>query len=86
MGVGFVQDYLGRGVPGVEIPPAALLIKAAWPRLAMTLIDPQAESEFELIQQLVAAVRQVGIAVNEEIARGQVKKIAAAGPAGGAPC
>ncbi len=48
-----------KGVPGVEIPPSALLIRARWPKLAMTLIDPPAEEEFTLVQQLVSSIRQV---------------------------
>ncbi|MEX0774473.1 MAG: valine--tRNA ligase [Phycisphaeraceae bacterium] len=43
----------------IAIPPSALLIRAAWPGVPMTLMDPKAEEEFGLIQQAVSAVRQV---------------------------
>ncbi len=52
-------QVLGKGVPGVEIPVGKLLITSAWPVVPATLIDPNAEEEFALAQQVITAIRQV---------------------------
>ncbi len=50
---------LGKGVPGIQIPVSKLLIRSVWPIVPATLIDPEAEGEFALAQQVITAVRQV---------------------------
>jgi valyl-tRNA synthetase len=48
-----------RGLSGLSVPRSELLIKAPWPKATSALIDPEAEKEFELIQRVVGAIREV---------------------------
>jgi valyl-tRNA synthetase len=48
-----------REISGVELTPSGLLILAAWPKVAHELIDPHADAEFALVQQVITAIRQV---------------------------
>ncbi|MBI1337782.1 MAG: valine--tRNA ligase [Phycisphaera sp.] len=48
-----------RSIPGVAIPPSELCIKAAWPRVEVSLLNEEAEREFEMVQGFVGAIREV---------------------------
>ncbi len=48
-----------REVSGVALMPSGLLIHAAWPQIAEEIIDPHVEADFELMQQVVGALRQM---------------------------
>ena len=48
-----------RGVEELELPASELLIKAPWPKVADTLANAEAESQFDLTQQMVALIREV---------------------------
>ena len=48
-----------RGVQGLELPACKLLVHAAWPDNAESLIDEDAVKEFGLIVNVVTAIRQV---------------------------
>jgi valyl-tRNA synthetase len=48
-----------RGVEGLECPACKLLVKAAWPAAADSLIDADAVREFDLLVNVVTAIRQV---------------------------
>ncbi|MFG0249257.1 MAG: valine--tRNA ligase [Phycisphaeraceae bacterium JB051] len=48
-----------RGVDGLAIPACDLLVKAAWPIADESLIDTDALKEFDLLVDVVTAVRQV---------------------------
>jgi len=48
-----------RSLPGLHLPPSELLMLAAWPRAERELIDEEAEHDFALIQDAVAAIREV---------------------------
>ena len=53
------QAYPERGVEGLALPANDLLIKAPWPAAGDALVDEDAEKQFELIQQIVGAIREV---------------------------
>ncbi|MAE60058.1 MAG: valine--tRNA ligase [Planctomycetaceae bacterium] len=48
-----------RQTTGVNLSPSDLCVRAPWPTIDPALIDAQAESDFDWMQQIVAAVRQV---------------------------
>ncbi|MEX2217084.1 MAG: class I tRNA ligase family protein, partial [Phycisphaeraceae bacterium] len=48
-----------RGVEGLELPASELLIRAKWPAAGQGLRDAAAEAEFESVQQIVGALREV---------------------------
>jgi len=48
-----------RGISGLELPASELLILAKWPTADESLSDPKAETEFELMREIVSAMRQV---------------------------
>ncbi|HEX7009690.1 MAG TPA: class I tRNA ligase family protein, partial [Phycisphaeraceae bacterium] len=48
-----------RGLKGLTLPGSDLLIEAAWPRAERSLVDERAEAQFELVQRVVSAARQV---------------------------
>ena len=48
-----------RGVTGLALPASDLLIQAPWPKAQASLIDPDAEADFEMIQSVVGAVREL---------------------------
>ncbi len=48
-----------RGVAGLALPPSELLMKAAWPDADAGLIDEDAERDFDMIQDVVGAVREL---------------------------
>ena len=48
-----------RGIDGLTLPGSDLLMQARWPRPGRELIDEEAERDFELIQQIVGAIREV---------------------------
>lgn len=48
-----------RGVDGLACPASTLLVKAAWPVAADMLIDSDAVREFDLLVNVVTAIRQV---------------------------
>ncbi|MAX25531.1 MAG: valine--tRNA ligase [Phycisphaeraceae bacterium] len=48
-----------RGVEGLQLPASDLLVKAAWPVADESLIDTDALKEFDLLVDVVTAVRQV---------------------------
>lgn len=54
-----IRPAAGCGVAGVELPPADRCVIAAWPVLSDVVEDAQAEADFERIQQLVAAIRNL---------------------------
>ena len=47
------------GVSGFELPTAELCTQAAWPRIDSSAHDAEAESEFQKIQSLVMAIRNL---------------------------
>ena len=49
----------GRGLEGVQVAPSELLINARWPELEPSLIDPECEGQFGVIQQTVGALREI---------------------------
>ncbi len=48
-----------RGVEGLELPASDLLVKAAWPIADKSIIDTGSLKEFDLLVDVVTAVRQV---------------------------
>ena len=49
-----------RSLPGLlDAPVSKLLIKAAWPTPGASLINPQVENDFTLLQETVIAIRNV---------------------------
>ena len=48
-----------RGVEGLELPASTLLVNAAWPANAESLVDTDAVKEFDLLVDVVTAIRQV---------------------------
>ncbi|MCE9589638.1 MAG: class I tRNA ligase family protein [Planctomycetes bacterium] len=48
-----------REISGVALTPSSLLIHAKWPMVSETLIDTTAEAEFEFVQKIVGAIREV---------------------------
>ncbi len=48
-----------RGVAGAQTPLSSLLVRAPWPKVSPTLIDPQVDAAFDRVQSLVGAVRQI---------------------------
>ena len=49
----------GEGVPGVELPAAELCARAAWPSIACSTDDKEAEEIFGRAQSLVLAIRNL---------------------------
>ena len=47
-----------KSVDGLEMPGSPLLCSAAWPVAASVLVDEEAERDFGLIQEVVAAMRE----------------------------
>ncbi|MGA1266421.1 MAG: class I tRNA ligase family protein, partial [Phycisphaerales bacterium] len=55
-----LRDRRGESrVPGLELPASTLLASAAWPKVAPSLHDAQAEAHWERVQALVNAVRNI---------------------------
>ncbi|MCC6681182.1 MAG: valine--tRNA ligase [Phycisphaeraceae bacterium] len=50
--------YPQRGVEGLALPAGELLVKAAWPRVDVTLRDEAAEQQFEQLRELVNMIRE----------------------------
>ncbi len=48
-----------RGLDQLELPGSEVLVRARWPHVGREWIDEASERSFELIQQIVAAARQV---------------------------
>ncbi len=48
-----------REVSGVALHPSGLLVHASWPQVSPELVDPQAEAQFTIVEQVVTALRQV---------------------------
>lgn len=48
-----------RGVDGLQLPQSKLLVKAAWPVADEMLIDANSLKEFDLLVDVVVAIRQV---------------------------
>jgi len=53
-----------RSVPGLTLPSHDLLCTAAWPRPDAELVDDDTEAEWELLQRVVTAIREVRAAHN----------------------
>ena len=49
----------GDGVPGIELPGAELCAVAAWPSIACSVADDEAEATFQRAQALVLAIRNL---------------------------
>src|SRR5690606_3393133 len=49
-----------RSIDGLSLPvsPGTLCVRAAWPQADASLIDEQVEKDFELLQQIVGAIRE----------------------------
>jgi valyl-tRNA synthetase len=52
-----VQATGPAGMPGIELPPSAVLATAAWPSIACSVEDEAAAALFERTQSLVNAIR-----------------------------
>ncbi len=47
-----------RGMAGVALPPSDLCIRAGWPKVDQKLIDTDAERRFDLLREVVSAIRE----------------------------
>lgn len=47
------------GISGIDVPPAKLCAMASWPGIACSTHDAQAEEEFDQVQSLVLAIRNL---------------------------
>lgn len=56
---GFRDADGGAGVDGLRLPPADRCVIAAWPTVGDEAIDGAAEADFERVQALVAAIRNL---------------------------
>jgi valyl-tRNA synthetase len=54
-----VHQAGGVGLAGIDLPPGDLLATAAWPRVDSSLDDAAAMNEFERVQALTDAIRNV---------------------------
>ncbi|HSP07376.1 MAG TPA: valine--tRNA ligase, partial [Acidobacteriota bacterium] len=64
----FVTEHLWKQIPE-SIRPAKHLITASYPQPDASLVDPEAESQFDVLMELVSKIRQVRAEMNIDPAR-----------------